>query len=232
MGEVVVFGRQVESKRPQGESEHQANGLWCTALPVLSLGEVVLREVRKSDAPALVLHLTTPEITRFISPPPSTVDGFEEFITASQRSRAGGEGACFAVTLRDLDTAIGLFQIRLTSSAENAATQFSGVRDSAEWGFAVATPYWGTGIFVRGAALVLDFVFEQMRVHRLEARCALKNGRGGKALVKVGAVPEGILRKAFTCGDEHVDQVLYAIVDQDWRASRDRTRATDVAFVH
>ena len=232
MGEVVVFGRQVESKRPQGESQHQANRLWYTALPVLSLGEVVLREVRESDAPALVLHLTKPEITRFISPPPSTVDGFEEFITASQRARAGGEGACFAVTLRDLDTAIGLFQIRLTSSAESEATQFSGVRDSAEWGFAVATPYWGTGIFVRGAALVLDFVFEQMRVHRLEARCALKNGRGGKALVKVGAVPEGILRKAFTCGDEHLDQVLYAIVEQDWRASRDRTRATDIAFVH
>jgi ribosomal-protein-alanine N-acetyltransferase len=231
MGEVVVFGRQ-ESKRPQGEPEHQSNGLWCTALPVLSLGEVVLREVRESDAPALVLHLTTPEITRFISPPPSTVDGFEEFITASQRARAGGEGACFAVTLRDLDTAIGLVQIRLTSSAENEATQFSGVRDTAEWGFAVATPYWGTGIFVRGAALVLDFVFEQMRVHRLEARCALKNGRGGKALVKVGAVPEGILRKAFICGDEHLDQVLYAIVDEDWRASRDRTCATDVAFVH
>jgi len=230
MGEVVVFGRQVESSRPQGEPEHPANGSWRTALPVLSAGEVVLREVRESDAPALVRHLTTPEITRFISPPPSTVDGFEEFIAASQRSRAGGEGACFAVTLRDLDTAIGLFQIRLTSSAEYEANQFSGVRDSAEWGFAVATPYWGTGIFVRGAGLVLDFVFEQMRVHRLEARCAVKNGRGGRALVKVGAVPEGILRKAFTCGDEHLDQVLYAIVDQDWRASRDRTRATDAVL--
>ena len=231
MGEVVAFGRQVESERARGESEHQANE-WCTALPVLSAGEVVLREVRESDARALVLNLTTPAITRFISPPPSTVDGFEEFITASQRARAGGEGACFAVTLRDLDTAIGLFQIRLTSPAENDANQFGGVRDSAEWGFAVATPYWGTGVFLRGAGLVLAFVFEQMRVHRLEARCALKNGRGGKALVKVGAVPEGILRKAFVCGNEHLDQVLYAILDQDWRASRDRTRATDVALWH
>ena len=88
MGEVVVFGRQAESKRPEGEAERQANGSWCTALPVLSAGEVVLREVRESDARALVLHLTTPEITRFISPPPSTVAGFEEFISASQRSRA------------------------------------------------------------------------------------------------------------------------------------------------
>ena len=232
MGEVVVFGRQGESARHQDESEHQANSSWSTALPVLSAGEVILREVRKSDAHALVMHLTAPEITRFISPPPSTVDGFEEFIAASQRSRAGGEGACFAVTHRDFDTAIGLFQIRLTSSAGNEANQFGGVRDSAEWGFAVATPYWGTGVFMRGAGLVLDFVFEQMRVHRLEARCVLKNGRGGKALVKVGAVPEGVLRKAFTSGDEHLDQVLYAIVDQDWRALRDRTRTTDVAFVH
>lgn len=231
MGDVVVVD-QIESKHDRRESESHESGSWWTSLPVLSVGEVVLREVRESDAHALVKHLAVPEITRFISPPPSTVDGFEEFIAASRRLRASGEGACFAVTLRDQDTPIGLFQIRVTSATDDHANQFSGARDSAEWGFFVATPYWGTGLFAHSAALILDFVFEQMRVHRLEARCALKNGRGGKALVKVGAVPEGILRKALLCGDEHLDQVLYAIVDQDWRASRDRMHTTDAVFVH
>jgi ribosomal-protein-serine acetyltransferase len=78
----------------------------------------------------------------------------------------------------------------------------------------------------------LEFVFEQVRVHRLEARCAVKNGRGGKALIKVGAVPEGILRKAFVRGDEHMDQVLYAIVNQDWQACRERARSVTLSLVH
>jgi ribosomal-protein-alanine N-acetyltransferase len=212
--------------------QNHARATWSQALPELSAGEVVLREVRNSDAPSLVSLLTVPQITRYISPPPSTIDGFEQFITASQRLRAVGEGACFAVTLRDSDTAIGLFQIRLTMPGDGEGSQFGGTRNSAEWGFAVAAPFWGTGLFPLCAALVLEFVFEQIGVHRLEARCALKNGRGGRALTKVGAVPEGILRKAFTCGDEHMDQVLYAIVCEDWQECRDRARAVGVTLVH
>ena len=57
--------------------------------------------------------------------------------------------------------------------------------------------------------------------YRLEARCAVKNGRGNGALHKVGAVQEGVLRKAFLKNGEYLDQVLYAIVEDDWRKARE-----------
>ena len=79
----------------------------------------------------------------------------------------------------------------------------------------------GTGIFSEAASLALEFIFGRLGVHRLEARAALRNGRGGRALQKLGAVPEGVLRKAFSRTAEYLDQVLYAIVDEDWRASRE-----------
>jgi len=205
---------------------------WRHGLPVLSAGEVVLREVRTSDADALASLLTTPEITRFISTPPQDVDGFERFIAASQRLRASGEGACFAVTLRHYQAPIGIFQVRHISPSQDDARQMGGALETAEWGFAIGSPFWGTGIFEQSAALVMEFAFERVRVHRLEARCAAKNGRGGKALQKVGAVAEGILRKAFTCGGEQLDQVLYAIVEHDWRACRDRARSASLTLVH
>ena len=205
---------------------------WRLRLPVLSAGDVTLREVRASDADVLVSLLTTPEITRFISAPPQTAAGFGMFIAASQRMRAAGQGACFAVTLRDYDTAIGIFQLRQISPSEDEPTQLGGAIETAEWGFAIGSPFWGTGIFEQGAALVMEFAFQHMGVHRLEARCAVKNGRGGKALLKLGAVPEGILRKAFLCGNEYLDQMLYAIVDHDWRACRDRARSTRLSLVH
>ena len=78
----------------------------------------------------------------------------------------------------------------------------------------------------------MEFAFQHVGVHRLEARCAVRNGRGGKALMKVGAVPEGVLRKAFLCGNEYLDQMLYAIVDHDWRACRDRARSVRLSLVH
>ncbi|MFN7917756.1 MAG: GNAT family protein [Vicinamibacterales bacterium] len=205
---------------------------WRFGLPVLAAGDVVLREVRMTDASSLQSLLTTPEMTRYISQPPSTIEGFERFIAASQRMRAAGEGACFAITLKGYDTAIGIFQVRQIVPCEDEAKQFGGTIDTAEWGFALGSPFWGAGIFEQGAALVIEFAFEHIRVNRLEARCAAKNGRGNKALRKVGAVAEGILRKAFVVNDEWLDQILYAIVAQDWQASRDMARAAAGAYMH
>src|SRR5207249_1114361 len=103
---------------------------------------------------------------------------------------------------------------------------------TAEWGFAIGSPFWGTGVFQESAELVLEFTFETMGVHRLEARAAVLNGRGNGALLKLGAVQEGILRKSFLRNGRHLDQVLYAIVEDDWRASRDAAAETTHARVH
>ena len=56
--------------------------------------------------------LTTEEVSRFISPPPTTVEGFERFIVWAQRERQAGNYACFAVVPDGMNTAIGIFQVR------------------------------------------------------------------------------------------------------------------------
>ena len=180
---------------------------WKTGLPVLTGARVTLRELRVSDAPSLFAMLTTEEVSRFISPPPTTVEGFERFITWANRERAAGNYACFAVVPHGMDTAVGLFQVR----------QIEPGWDTAEWGFALGSAFWGTGMFSEGAELVLDFVFETIGVHRLEARAAVQNGRGNAALQKVGAVREGVLRRSFLRNGQYMDQALWAILAEDRR---------------
>jgi ribosomal-protein-alanine N-acetyltransferase len=180
---------------------------WQQGLPTLTGEQVVLRELRASDAASLFALLTTEEVARFISPPPTSVDGFERFIAWTLRQRTAGTYACFAVTLRGFDTAIGIFQIR----------QLEPGFGTAEWGFAIGSPFWGTGVFQDGAELVLDFAFDTIGVHRLEARAAVLNGRGNGALQKIGAVQECVLRKSFQRNGQYLDQVLYAILDSDRR---------------
>ena len=189
---------------------------WQQGLPTLAGEQVVLRELRASDAASLFALLTTEEVSRFISPPPTTVEGFERFIAWTLRQRTLGTYACFAVTLRGFDTAIGIFQIRELQPGFGTA----------EWGFAIGSPFWGTGVFQEGAELVLDFAFDTIGVHRLEARAAVLNGRGNGALQKVGAVQECVLRKSFLRNGQYLDQVLYAILDSD------RCEATAAERVH
>ncbi len=194
----------------QHEAPEVVSTDWRNRLPVMTNKLVVLRELRASDAPSLLAMLTTEEVARFISPPPTTVEGFERFIAWTLRQRSAGAYACFAVTLEGFDTAIGIFQIRETEPGFGTA----------EWGFAIGSAFWGTGVFQQGAELMLEFAFNTIGVHRLEARAAVLNGRGNGALLKMGAVQEGLLRKSFQRDGRYLDQVLYAILEDDWRAAR------------
>lgn len=183
---------------------------WKQALPVLTGSMVTLRELRLSDATSLLAMLSTEEVARFISPPPTTVEGFERFIAWTHRERAAGNYACFAVVPHGMDTAIGIFQVR----------QLEPGFGTAEWGFAIGSAFWGTGMFMDGARMVIDFAFETIKTHRLEARAAILNGRGNGALRKIGAMQEGILRKSFLRNGEYLDQALWTILDEDWKSHR------------
>jgi len=196
---------------------------WQRALPMLRGARVVLRELRVSDAPSLFAMLGAEEVARFISPPPTSVEGFERFITWTHRQRSAGTYACFAVTIRGYDTAVGIFQLRQTEADFRTA----------EWGFAIGSPFWGSGVFRESADLVLDFAFETVGVYRLEARASVQNGRGNGALRKIGAVKEAILRKSFLRNGVHVDQALYAILADEWRSmTRPPIVATVPEYVH
>jgi len=109
-----------------------------------------------------------------------------------------------------MTTAVGIFQLRSLDSGFTTA----------EWGFALGSQFWGTGIFAESARMIVDFAIDVVDVHRLEARAAVANGRGNGALRKIGAVQEGILRRSFFRHGVHHDQVLWGIVAEDWRLQR------------
>jgi len=179
---------------------------WQRGLPVLSATHVTLRELRLSDAPSLLAMLNTEEVSRFISPPPTTLDGFERFIVWTHAEREAGRHVCYGVVPHGMEHAVGVFQVRQLEPGFRLA----------EWGFAIGAEFWGTGIFAEGARLVLDFTFEDVNVNRLEARAAVQNGRGNGALRKLGARPEAVLRKSFIRNGQAIDQQLWSILAEDW----------------
>jgi [ribosomal protein S5]-alanine N-acetyltransferase len=180
---------------------------WRSGLPELAGSLVTLRELRSGDAVALFTAMTNAEVTRFISPPPATVNGFERFIAWTHRQREAGLSVSFAIVERGSDVAIGVFQVR------SLDLDFG----TAEWGFAMAREFWGTGMFVDGARLLVEFVFDVIGTHRLEARVAVINTPGNAALKKLGAMREGVLRKSFLRHGEFLDQSLWTLLADEWR---------------
>jgi RimJ/RimL family protein N-acetyltransferase len=150
------------------------------------------------------------------------VAGFERFIAWTHEQRSAGQYACFAVVPRGSETAIGIFQLRALDPGFGTA----------EWGFVIGSPYWGSGAFADGASVLLAFAFDQVGVTRLEARASVHNGRGNGALRKVGAVEECRLRQSFVKNGERHDQVLWALLASEWRARLTRPPATLLRRAH
>jgi RimJ/RimL family protein N-acetyltransferase len=179
---------------------------WTKGLPIFKGKRVMLRELVKSDATTLLTMLASEEVAKFISPPPTTPEGFEKFIAWAIRGREAGNQMMFGIVPEGFDHAVGLVQIRAI------APRFS----VAEWGFAIGSPFWGTGLFLASAKTAVDFAFQHTDVNRLEARAVVQNGRGNGALRKMGAVQEGVLRGSLLRDGKHLDQIMWSIVARDW----------------
>ena len=192
---------------------------WTSGLPLLTGSTFSLRELRIEDADSLCSLLTRDEVSRFMSRPPSSVAEFRDFIRWIRDQQRAGRYVCFAIVPDGLHTAVGIFQLRALE--RGFAT--------AEWGFTIGSQFWGSGIFLEGARLVLDFAFDVMGVNRLEARAAVANGRGNSALRKIGAVQEGVLRSAFMREGMRHDLVLWGILADDWRLQRLPQEATRIS---
>jgi [ribosomal protein S5]-alanine N-acetyltransferase len=202
----MLYQENLEVTPVAGQAVSIVGSDWRSGLPLLTGLLATLRELVVSDAPSVFSMLATEEIARFIAPPPTSIEGFERFIAWSHRQRAAGQHACFAIVARGFDAVVGLVQVR--PLGPGFAT--------AEWAFALSSMFRGTGVFADAAEQVLDFVFTAMGVHRLEARAAVRNGRGNGALRKMGAVQEGVLRRSLFCNGEYLDQLLWSILAEDW----------------
>jgi ribosomal-protein-alanine N-acetyltransferase len=177
---------------------------WWEQVPVLAGPNVEVREVEIGDVNSLFELLTEPQVTKYISSPPPTISAFHGFIMWAHRQRQAGSCVCFAVVPKGLDHAIGLFQLRALEPSFKTA----------EWGFALGSSFWSTGIFLEAAALVVEFAFRTVGVHRLEARAVVDNSRGNRALEKLGATGEAVLRGAF---NRRHSQFLWSLVSEEWK---------------
>ena len=156
---------------------------WREALPLYRSDALTLREVEDADAASLAQHLASEEVTRFISPPPRTLEALERWIARARARRAEGARACFAIVPANSSNAAGFIQLWPLERADDASV----------WslGFVLGREFWGTGIFQEAARAALAIAFDRLHAARVEASCLVENGRGNRALEKLGAVHVG-----------------------------------------
>ena len=78
---------------------------------------------------------------------------------------------------------------------------------------------WGGPVNPECKLLLMRHAFETLRFHRVEYKTDARNVRSRAAILKLGAVQEGILAKHMIMADEYIrDSVIFSIVDTGWPA--------------
>lgn len=186
-------------------------------LPVLMGRCVLLREPREEDGPALFRYTSDPEVTRFLAvEPPGTLADTLFFIGRCRELREQGREYVYVIADVVSDEAMGIICLRHIDPPLRTA----------QIGTWLGRERWGSGANAEAKHLMLDFAFDRLRLHRVEARIAVDNVRSRRAFERLGASREGVLRESFFKDGKFYDQHLYVLLEQDWRRRQRRAART------
>jgi ribosomal-protein-alanine N-acetyltransferase len=90
-----------------------------------------------------------------------------------------------------------------------------GVSESASLGYWVGEPFARRGYMTAALPLVIDFAFERLGLHRLEAACLPSNIPSQSLLLKAGFRREGCAREYLCIAGKWQDHLLFAILRAD-----------------
>ena len=80
----------------------------------------------------------------------------------------------------------------------------------------IAPEYQGTGVNAESKYLLLEYAFETMRAIRVDLRIDERNMKSQRAVERLGAVREGVLRQHMIEDGVIRNTVYYSFIDSEW----------------
>lgn len=168
-----------------------------------------LREFTADDWPAVLAYQSDPLYLRYNPWSERTPEAVQEFVGMflAQQGEQPRIKFQLAVVLRSRGELIGNCGIR-----KDFATA-----QEAEIGYELSPTHWGRGYATEAARAILRFGFTGLGVHRVWAWCVAENTASAHVLEKLGMRREGRLRDKELFKGRWWDNLLYAILEDEWR---------------
>lgn len=100
-----------------------------------------------------------------------------------------------------------------------------GVACSGSLGYWIGAPYARHGYMTEAVARILDFAFDRLKLHRVEAACLQHNEASRGLLLKCGFTQEGVAREYLKIDGRWQDHVTFAILRDDARPNAAASRS-------
>ena len=94
--------------------------------------------------------------------------------------------------------------------------------ERAELGYCMGYAYWNKGIMSEAAKAVIDYLFMEVGVNRIDISHAVKNPASGRVAQKCGLTYEGTKREFFKASSgEFLDVSYYGILRSEWKKQKE-----------
>ena len=174
-----------------------------TAPIELRTERLLLRPFSLRDVEDVLAYAGDPDWNRYLGlPQPYTLDHAEEFVARSvvldwERTPR------WAIVYDD--RVVGGIDLRIEPDARIG-----------ELGYSIASRLWGRGLTAEAAGAVIGYAFDTLGLERVQAFADVRNRQSWRVMEKLGMQREGLLRSHRDVHGERVDDVVYAILRDEW----------------
>ncbi len=177
---------------------------YLTGFPVLETDRFILRDLRPSDTGNLMALRNDERVSSFVFREPfGSLEKASETIDRTHQAFREGSGYCWGGVLKEEegDEVVGICWINRIDKANGRA----------EIGGELAVDHWGRDLPLHAIRRVIDYGFQELGLHSLEARIVPGNRGAIRVVEMLGFEKEGHLREAIKYNGRFYDQNIYSL---------------------
>lgn len=176
-------------------------------LPILETERLILRPLRDEDAEAVYLEFSHPEVVRHMDPQPpvNSIENAKKLLEWFDSWLQDELGGRWAIILKETNTFIGTGGFHAWDQGHRRA----------EFGYDLRYEYWGKGYASEAIKPMLQYGFEVMKLHRIEAEANEENIGSQRVLEKAGFSYEGMHRDKIWEKGRFVSLKVYGLLETD-----------------
>ncbi|MCR8656654.1 GNAT family N-acetyltransferase [Paenibacillus endoradicis] len=171
--------------------------------------QVALKALEKEHSIPLFECSRDPEIWTNYPTKINTIEDMDSFIEKAIEARERGDQFPYVVFDKERDEIVGTTRF-LRISEEN-----NNLNIGSTW---YSSKVWRTRVNTETKYLMLKYGFESLNTNRIEIITTIENKKSQRAIERLGAIKEGILRRKYN----NMDYVIYSIIESEWKDIKTR----------
>ncbi|SDR72400.1 GNAT family N-acetyltransferase [Gramella sp. MAR_2010_147] len=173
--------------------------------PKFETERLLLRKIKRQDQSNIHKGLSHKEVIRYYGVQYGTFEDTEEQINWYENLEKSGSGMWWAIYLKNSNEFCGAVGYNDHNKEHNKA----------EIGFWLLPDYWGNGFIKEAAEIIIEYLFHDLKIHRLEAYVESENRNSAKVLDKLAFKLEGSMQDCEVKKGKYISIELFAKINSE-----------------